>query len=103
MNDAQRGTIRIAATVSGQVQGVGFRWFIVREARQLGLAGWVANAPDGSVRLEAEGERPSVERLLQLARHGPPGSRVDHVATAEMANGGNEPGFGMRPLAHPGD
>lgn len=95
--------VRVAATVSGQVQGVGFRWFVVREASGLGLVGWVANAPDGSVRLEAEGDRASVERLLALVRVGPPGARVNGVRSMESASLGTESRFAVRSLAHPGD
>lgn len=103
VTEASGGPSRVAATVSGQVQGVGFRWFIAREARQLGLVGWVANAADGSVRFEAEGERASIDRLLELARNGPPGARVEHVSVTAIEPLGREPGFGIRPLAHPGD
>lgn len=101
MSDA--GTVRVAATITGDVQGVGFRWFVVREARQLGVVGWVANAADGSVRLEAEGDRVSVARLLELTRLGPPGARVDRVSSVEIEPHGGEPAFGVRALAHPGD
>ena len=46
---------RLVATVRGMVQGVGFRWFVQREAARLGLDGWVANQVDGSVEVVAEG------------------------------------------------
>ena len=48
---------RLDATVRGRVQGVGFRYMVLEEAHRLGLAGWVANEPDGSVRCVAEGTR----------------------------------------------
>jgi acylphosphatase len=94
---------RVAATVSGDVQGVGFRWFIAREARHLGLAGWVANAADGSVRIEAQGDRSSVDRLLELAHVGPPGARVDRVTSTDMQPRPDDSGFAIRSLAHSGD
>jgi acylphosphatase len=65
--------------VRGRVQGVGFRWFVEREARQLGVAGWVRNNPDGSVEVLAMG---SAEQLLALRARlqaGPRASRVDDV------------------------
>jgi acylphosphatase len=62
---------RLHAVVDGDVQGVGFRYFIVDQARPLDLRGWVRNRPDGAVELTAEGERPKLERLLQAAREGP--------------------------------
>jgi acylphosphatase len=94
---------RVAATVSGTVQGVGFRWFVVREARRLGLVGWVANAADGTVRLEAEGAQGDVDELIALLREGPPGARVADVAVAPTRPGGDESRFELRGLAHPGD
>ncbi len=95
--------VRVSATVRGQVQGVGFRWFVVRQAHQMGLVGWVANAPDGSVVLEAEGNRSRVERLLELVRTGPPGAAVEGVSRSELRPLGSETKFSVRSLAHPGD
>jgi len=94
---------RIRATVRGQVQGVGFRWFVVREAAQLGLVGWVANASDGTVLLEAEGERHALDRLVALVGRGPPGADVDGVSTLELRPLGTESSFSMRGLGHRGD
>ncbi len=71
---------RMTAEVHGRVQGVGFRWWVRREARALGLSGWVRNEPDGSVRAEAEGPRDALDVLADRLRTGPPGSRVDRVA-----------------------
>ena len=67
------------AVVSGRVQGVGFRWFVLRNARALGLVGAVANLPDGSVRVVAEGERGDLESLAALLEEGPPASGVARV------------------------
>ena len=59
---------------------VGFRYFVVDEARRLGLSGWVRNGDDGrSVEVEAEGPPADLERLLELLHQGPFGSRVDRV------------------------
>lgn len=65
--------------VSGRVQGVGFRWFVVGEAERLGLRGWVRNAPDGSVEVEVAGPQESVDALRVRLEMGPPSSRVTHV------------------------
>jgi acylphosphatase len=67
------------ATVRGRVQGVGFRWFVCRQARALGLTGWVANLADGSVELGAEGDRRALQRLLEVLAEGPDGSHVHAV------------------------
>jgi acylphosphatase len=70
---------RLHAVVRGDVQGVGFRYFLVDSARPLGLRGWVRNRPDGAVEVLAEGDRPKLERLLQAAREGPRHARVEEV------------------------
>jgi acylphosphatase len=69
----------LQAVVEGVVQGVGFRWFVMRHARALGLTGTVANMPDGTVRVVAVGERGDLESLAALLREGPPASRVKAV------------------------
>lgn len=65
--------------VSGRVQGVGFRWFALRQAQRLGLRGWVRNLPDGRVEVVAAGPGTAVEQLDQALRHGPPAARVETV------------------------
>ena len=69
----------LRATVRGNVQGVFFRDFAKTEAEKLGVCGWVANRPDGSVDIEAEGEIEALTVLVTLLRRGPPRSRVDDV------------------------
>jgi len=71
---------RLSARVTGRVQGVNFRAFTRRQAQLLGVTGWVRNEYDGSVRLEAEGLRAVLNRLLVALRQGPPGARVDGVS-----------------------
>jgi acylphosphatase len=65
--------------IRGHVQGVGFRYFALREARGLGVHGVVRNLADGAVEVEAEGERESLERLVETLRRGPRGARVAGV------------------------
>jgi acylphosphatase len=65
--------------ISGRVQGVGFRWFVARKARELHLAGWVRNRPDGKVEVAAAGDPPSLELLEAAAAAGPPGAEVEYV------------------------
>jgi acylphosphatase len=69
--------------VTGRVQGVSFRWYAAREATRLGLAGWVRNEPDGSVRAHAEGPHDAVDQFVAWCRHGPPAARVDEVVVEE--------------------
>jgi acylphosphatase len=70
---------RLHAVVWGDVQGVGFRWFLFGEGRRLGLSGWVRNNSDGTVELVAEGPRVDLEQLRITAETGPRHARVDHV------------------------
>jgi len=70
---------RLDAVVRGQVQGVGFRWFVVLEAERLGLTGWVANEPGGTVHCVAEGPEDELRLFLAALREGPRAARVDSV------------------------
>jgi len=65
--------------ISGRVQGVGFRWFVYRQAEQLGVRGWVRNLPDGRVEVVATGQVAALEELEQTLCQGPLLARVDHV------------------------
>lgn len=69
--------------VRGRVQGVGFRWFVEREAHTLGIAGWVRNNLDGSVEVLAMGTRDQLSGLRSRLRQGPRAARVDNVEEAE--------------------
>jgi acylphosphatase len=75
------GQKRIHLVVRGRVQDVFFRASVQREARRLGLTGWVRNRPDGAVELVAEGEEDQVKDLLAWSQHGPSTARVDKVDT----------------------
>ena len=71
------------AVVSGSVQGVGFRFFAERAAREAGVTGWVRNRPDGTVETVVEGEETAVTRYLERLRRGPGGSRVTRFIEEE--------------------
>ncbi|NEX94055.1 acylphosphatase [Caulobacter sp. 17J65-9] len=83
-------------TVSGRVQGVGYRAWAVAVARNKGLEGWVRNRRDGSVELLAIGEPEAVDALETACRSGPPGADVAGVERAPAQDDGTE-GFGQRP------
>ncbi len=72
---------RLTAVVHGDVQGVGFRMFVLREAVRLGLRGYVRNVPDGTVEVVAEGPRSLLEQLLAALRRGP---RMAEVASVDV-------------------
>jgi acylphosphatase len=65
--------------IKGRVQGVGFRWFVQREASELDLHGWVRNTEDGDVEVVASGSVTDLAELRASLRRGPRGSRVDNL------------------------
>ncbi|MBV8674095.1 MAG: acylphosphatase [Acidobacteriaceae bacterium] len=71
--------------VKGRVQGVGFRWFVHREASVLGLKGWVRNTEDGHVEVVASGEPEQLSELETALHKGSRGSRVDAVVEHDLA------------------
>ncbi len=77
--------------VRGRVQGVGFRWFVEREAYLLGVSGWVRNRADGSVEVMAQGTPEQLAGFHGRLREGPRAARVDEVdvSPAEVQPGLN--------------
>jgi acylphosphatase len=71
--------------VSGLVQGVGFRWFVARHARSLGLTGFARNLPDGRVEVVVNGPDEAVPALERLLREGPANAQVERVERASGA------------------
>jgi acylphosphatase len=68
---------RLHAYISGRVQGVGFRSFTRRNAKEIGLTGWVKNLPDGRVETVAEGREREIEKFIDKLKEGPSGSKVE--------------------------
>ncbi len=87
---------RLAAHITGLVQGVNFRWYTQRRAHELGLVGYVRNEPDGSVSFVAEGDRAALDRLLDFARTGPSSAVVENVETEWSAPTGEFHRFEIR-------
>lgn len=86
--------------IEGRVQGVGFRWSLMDEARRLGLDGWVRNRADGCVEALASGTPEAVDALTYWAHRGPSLARVDRVVYQDvpMAGPGDTPGrFSQKP------
>lgn len=79
---------RIRLIISGDVIGVGFRSWTRRQAQDLGLVGWVANRPDNTVEVVAEGPEDKLDQLIEFCQTGPEVSDVEKVAiTREVATG----------------
>ena len=72
--------------VKGRVQGVGFRWFVHREAAEIGLHGWVRNTDSGHVEIVASGTADQLAELRQALEKGSRGSRVDSIVQQELAD-----------------
>ena len=96
-------TVRLEATVRGVVQGVGFRWFVMREAQRRELTGWVANEHDGTVRVVAEGPPDAIAALRSALEVGPAGALVERVSAVEMPATGRFGDFAVRSAGHSGD
>jgi acylphosphatase len=79
MTSAEKAIEARRFIVRGRVQGVGFRWFVEREAHLLGIAGWVRNNADASVEVLAMGTRDQLVGLRSRLRAGPRAARVDDV------------------------
>ncbi len=87
--------IRRRVVVHGLVQGVGFRFALVRAAETRGVAGWVRNRPDGTVEAVLEGEAEAVESVVRLCSEGPRGAVVTRVEVVTEEPEGLR-GFGLR-------
>ena len=70
--------------IEGRVQGVGFRWYVHREAAEIGLRGWVRNMHEGHVEAVAAGAPDQIEELELALRKGSRGSRVDRVRIHDL-------------------
>ena len=87
---------RVRVTISGRVQGVGFRYFTQREGERLGLVGWVKNLPNSDVEAEAEGDEARVDEFVEAVRRGPPASRVLNFQIDEIPANYRDVGFDIR-------
>ena len=91
---------RLHLVITGRVQGVGFRYYVLRCARDRDLVGWVRNRPDGSVELVAEGDEASLRGLLADLKQGPPLSWVQQVSTEWQSTQPGLQRFDIGPTAY---
>jgi acylphosphatase len=89
-------TVRLSIT--GRVQGVGYRFWAERAAAALGIRGWVRNRSDGSVELLASGKDDAVAAMIEACRQGPRAAAVTDAIVTEAEDDGSE-GFSARPTA----
>ena len=91
---------RMHAVITGRVQGVGFRYFVLRNAKQLRLVGWVRNRTDGAVETIAEGNKQDLEDFISTLKIGPSMAWIQHVSTRWQPAEGNFVGFVIEATAY---
>jgi acylphosphatase len=87
---------RLHATVVGQVQGVGFRYYVKRHADLLGITGYVRNLPEGQLDVMAEGNPEALDQLTKLLELGPSGAVVFDIVIDRGPGTGEFPDFAIR-------
>ncbi|MCC6142967.1 MAG: acylphosphatase [Candidatus Hydrogenedentes bacterium] len=87
---------RVHVLISGQVQGVGYRYSTYREARARQLTGWVRNLPDGRVEAVFVGGEAALQGMVEWCREGPRGASVSHVACTWSEGAEDEASFVIR-------
>ena len=96
-HDQQQLSARaVRVVIEGRVQGVGFRYFTRRLARELGVRGWVRNLTDGRVEALAAAEPETLERFVQRLRAGPRGGRVERLDVKELGEAAGVGEFEIR-------
>jgi acylphosphatase len=96
MATPESSPVRLRLVVTGRVQGVGFRYSTVHEARRLGLLGWVRNCREGGVEILAEGSRERLEQLAIWSHDGPRGALVSNVCAEWGVPTGEFTSFSVR-------
>ncbi len=91
--------MQLHTIITGRVHGVGFRFFVQREAKQLGLTGWVRNLAGDGVEVTAEGSRDALSELLAKLQSGPPAAWVAGITTDWQAATGQFENFRVIPTA----
>ena len=92
---------RVHLVIQGRVQGVGFRYYVMRRAQLLGLHGWVRNLSNGDVEIEAEGDHEALEKLHELVKSGPTSAHVSAVHARADEGPPRFTAFETRSDAHP--
>ncbi|MDR2484197.1 MAG: acylphosphatase [Treponema sp.] len=95
-NKPEEGISAFSALIRGRVQGVGFRYSCLNEARRRGLSGWVKNTGDGAVEVWSEGPQKEQAQFLKWLHRGPPHARVDSVQTMSRTPAGQYHDFSVQ-------
>ena len=79
MSSKPESILTVNIKITGKVQGVGFRYFVLRQAQELGITGWVSNKPNGHVEALAQGDKEDLDQFIAKVKQGPAFSRVDDL------------------------
>ena len=79
MSSQSEDNLTVNMKITGKVQGVGFRYYVLRQAQELGIRGWVSNKPNGDVEALAQGDKEDLEQFIAKVKQGPSFSIVDDV------------------------
>ena len=93
MSSQLEDTLTVNMKITGKVQGVGFRYFVLQQAQELGIKGWVSNKSNGDVEALAQGEKADLEQFIAKVKEGPSFSRVEDVSLNWLNEG--EQYFGL--------
>ena len=88
--------VQYEITISGRVQGVGYRYFAVQKATEMGITGWVKNSVDGSVIIVAQGIEEEIKTLIDYLYLGPTRSRVDRISKVKFNTLANFDNFSVK-------
>ena len=80
MSSQPEDTLTVNMKITGKVQGVGFRYFVLRQAQKLSIKGWVSNNSNGNVEALAQGEKEGLDHFIAKVKQGPAFSRVEDVS-----------------------
>ena len=88
--------VRAEFNISGRVQGVGFRFFVIERARRLNMSGYVSNNIDGTVEVVAEGDQQDINTLHEYLKQGPMMAHVENCKVTTKESTGEFRGFDVR-------
>ena len=80
MSSQSEDNLTVNIKITGKVQGVGFRYFVLRQAQELGINGWVSNKSNGDVEALAQGEKEGLDHFIAKVKQGPSFSQVEDVS-----------------------
>lgn len=96
MSNQNHESKAVRVQVEGRVQGVGFRYFVYKNARRKGVSGWVKNLDDGRVEAHFEGSAAHVDALVELCEKGPVGAKVKKIDTQPVTPNGTQQAFDFK-------